>query len=64
MSGAVEKKANEEIAIGRDTLRWWDPLLVLVFALVGWFIVFAGPALLLGGSLRGFGDPHTATPSG
>ena len=35
MSGAVEKTANDEIAIGRDTLRWWDPLLVLVFALVG-----------------------------
>lgn len=62
MSGALEKKANEEIAIGRDALRWWDPLLVLVFALVGWFIVVGGPALLLGGSLRDF-DPRLATPS-
>jgi membrane protease YdiL (CAAX protease family) len=62
MSGAVGKTANEEIAIGRDTLRWWDPLLVLVFALVGWSIVVGGPALLLGGSLRGF-DPRAASPS-
>jgi membrane protease YdiL (CAAX protease family) len=62
MSGALKKKANEEIAIGRDALGWWDPLLVLVFALVGWLIVVGGPALLLGGSLRGF-DPRTASPS-
>lgn len=63
MSEALEKKANVEIAIGRSALRWWDPLLVLVFALVGWLIVVGGPALLLGGSLRGLGDVHTATPS-
>jgi membrane protease YdiL (CAAX protease family) len=62
MSGALKKKANEEIAIGRAAIRWWDPLVVLVFALVGWFIVVGGPALLLGGSLRDF-DPRTATPS-
>src|SRR5271169_4916307 len=62
MSGALEKTANEEIAIGRDALRWCDPLLVLVFALIGWFNVVGGPALLLGGSLRGF-DPRTASPS-
>ncbi len=63
MSGALEEKGNEEIAIGRDALRWWDPLFVLVFALVGWFIVVGGPTLVLGGSLRDF-DPRIATPSG
>jgi membrane protease YdiL (CAAX protease family) len=62
MPEALEKKANEEIAIGRDALLWWDPLLVLVFALVGWFIIIGGPALLLGGSLRDF-DPRIASPS-
>ncbi len=50
--------------MGRGALRWWDPLLILVFALIGWFIVVGGPALLFGAPLPDFGDPHTATLSG
>ena len=57
MSGAAEKTANPEIAIGLGALRWWDPLLVPVLALVGWFVVVGGPALHFGGSLPDFADP-------
>jgi membrane protease YdiL (CAAX protease family) len=63
MPEALEKEASAEMAIGRSALRWWDPLLVLVFALVAWLIVVGGTALLLGGSPRSWGDPRLAAPS-